>query len=502
MLRNLQLAEFIYEQPAFPDPEYTFKHALTQEVAYNSVLTERRKAIHERAARAIESVCADSIEDHLHELAHHYGRSENIAKAVEYLRLASEQAFKRSHYDEARARASAALELLEKLPDRLSRNRSELALRLNLGATAITARGYAAEEAQSAFERAAQLGRDLEAIPETFSAIGGLFGVCLVRAQHRRAFDFANELVELAQKDDSLGIDAHFALGTNLFWRARFADSWKNLEQAFGGYHAGLKLANIVAADTPAFAMAYGAAALWHLGYPQKAHELCGRALERIEEVQHPYTSAAARLNVTNTLLLLRNSVEAQREAAEIVSNATVSGFPYMEGIGRAFQQYAALQRKPDLPTVTELANTLTQLREHGARCGLPQVSVALAEGYCALGEPAQALAVLDNVLNEIEDTSEYQAKAELVRLKGELLKRTNLDEAERNFRIAILIAQEQQAKSWELRATMSLARLLAQQGRRDEAGAMLAEIYHWFTEGFDTPDLKDAKALLDELSS
>jgi tetratricopeptide (TPR) repeat protein len=382
MLNDLQLAEFIYEQPAIGDIGYIFKHALTQEVAFNSILVDRRKLIHERIGQAIEFFFATNLADHFEDLAHHYSRSDNALKAVNYLYLASDQAFRRSHYGEAKEKSVAALKLLDKLSDRRERSEAELSLQLTLGRTARAVKGYAAPEVADSFERAAILGREVKRVPETFSAIGGLYAFCLVRAEHHRAFEYANQLMELAlkQASPSLRLDAHFALGTNMYWRGDFADSWKHLEQAFGDYQAGLRLTNIVASDTLAFALAYGASCNWHLGYPQKAYKLCADVLRRIREVDHPFTAATARLNLIITLLSLKKNVEARREIRELINISATSGFPYTEGLGHYFECWSILQEKPTEIAVRELSNILGLLQSQGAKGSLAYGSVVLGD--------------------------------------------------------------------------------------------------------------------------
>ncbi len=268
---RLQAGEFIYEQAAAGDVEYTFKHALTQEVAYNALLIERRKLLHERAGAALESLHTERLDDHFEELAHHYSSSDNIPKAVEYLRLASEQALKRSHHSEAITRAAAGLHLLGSLPEGGHRWEAELSLQLTLGYASMPALGYAAPEVGNAFDRAATLSRQVGTGKQTFAVIGGLWAFYLVRADQRRSHEFASELLEIALKEgsDVFAIDAHFALGVNLFWEGKFAESLKHLERGFVS-RPDLSLVNIVGADTPAFSLGYAACCLWHLGFPKR----------------------------------------------------------------------------------------------------------------------------------------------------------------------------------------------------------------------------------------
>jgi predicted ATPase len=424
---------------------------------------------------------------------------------VEYLRLASVQALKRSHHTEAIARARAALELLPKIPSASDRADAEFSLQLNLGMASMPVLGYAAPEVGDALERAAVLAGQNRPGQPAFAVIGGLHVFYLVRADHSRAKQLANEMLEIAaaEKSEALSIDGHFALGMSLFWLGRFAES---LEHSRLGSVArlGLSPVNYSGADTPALALAYQASCLWQLGFPEQAAKMCDRALARADSLNHPYAAATVRFQVVIDLLNVNPDL-GQLEAERMIAISAEHGFPQSETAGRLYRNMAILARRADREVLTELAALIRAFAEAGDRFGFPIFCGALAKGYGEIGEPGQGLTLVDEVLTDVERTSEYEMKAELLRLKGQLLllqTQSNSAEAEQWFRTAIDVARDQQAKSWELRATTSLSRLLASQHRRDEARKLLAEIYNWFTEGFDTPDLKQAKALVEELAT
>jgi class 3 adenylate cyclase len=505
MLDNLQSGGFVYEQPAFPDVEYSFKHALTQEVAYHSVLIGRRKLLHERTGAAIESLYAPRIDEHLEELAHHYNSSHNVGKAVKYLDLASAQALKRLHNTEAITRATAGLQLLNKLPIGSGRAEAELSLQLTLGLASMPVLGWAAPEVGNALDRAATLARETGGSQQTFAVLGGLYAFYLIRADHRRANQLASEMLEIANKEGSevLSIEGHFALGTNLFWQGKFAESLEHLKLG-ALVLPDLSPINIVGADTPASAMACQASCLSHLGFPGKTVAMCRRALERASSLNHPFTAAAIRLSVVEAMLRISPRI-AEEEAERIISISIEYGFPLLEIVGKLYRNFALLYQKGDQKVLMELADLISAYKKAGNKVALTIYLAALAKGYGDIGAPEQGLKLIEETLIEIEQTAEYYMSAELHRLKGELLLMqagSNSAVAERYFRIAIEIARDQQAKSWELRAVMSLARLLRDTNRGAEAHTVLAEIYNWFTEGFDTTDLKEAKALLDELTA
>ena len=232
MLSDLQLAEFIYEQPAFPDPEYAFKHALTQEVAYNSILTDRRRTLHERAAASIEALFEDHLDDYLAELAHHYGRSGNTHKAIEYLALSAQQAQQRSAYQEAIASLRRVLELVQKLPDDTHRTRQEIKLQTNLIQCAAAARGPASPEARVEMERALQLAEKLQDKDEIFRALSALHPSCLVALELDRARELADRSLAMAEEESDplmLAI-AHSQIGNILIYQGRFDEAQEHHE--------------------------------------------------------------------------------------------------------------------------------------------------------------------------------------------------------------------------------------------------------------------------------
>jgi predicted ATPase len=364
--------------------------------------------------------------------------------------------------------------------------------------------GYAAPEVRDALERAAELARQNGLGQSTFAVIGGLIIFYLVRADHRRANQLANEIQEIAAEGESeaRSIEGHVLLAGSLLCLGRFAES---LEHSRLGsvVRPGLSPVSMLGSDTPAIALAYQASCLWQLGFPDQAANMCSLALARADSLNHPYSAATVRFQVVQELLRLHPDL-GQQEAERMIAISAEHGLTQPEMAGKIYRNMALLARRADRNVLTDLAALIRGFVENGTRLGFPFYYTALAKGYGEIGEPKRGLKLVDEALSFIEETSEYLMKAELHRLKGQLLLRqtqANSAEAERWFRTAIEIARGQQAKSWELRATTSMARLLRDTGHHDEARTILAEIYNWFTEGFDTADLKDAKALLDELT-
>jgi predicted ATPase len=505
MLAELLAAEFIYEQPALADTEYVFKHALTQEVAYNSLLIERRKLLHERTGQALESMFADQLDDHLSQLAHHYSHSDNIDKAVEYLGRAGQQAIQRSANADAISSLSAAIALLTRLPDRSERLQRELLLQLALGQAVIAIKGWAAAEAERAFTRARELCERLGEPKELFSALFGLFAVYYLRGELRRAYELAEQLLRRAQgtKDPTLLMHAHAVLGSASFSMGELLLAKDHLEMGISLYDRERPTA--IGLDSGVSCLSYSANTLWYLGYPDQALMRGNEAVALAQTLSHPLNLAFAE-GVSGYLRQYRGEARAAQETAErLIALSVEHGFTHWLAQATIERGWAMAQQGRNEEGIAQIREGLAAFRAAGTEVMRPHVLCLLAEACREKDRLDDGLSALAESLAAADAQEERHYDAEIHRLKGEFLLRqdqSNAPEAENCFRCAVEIARKQSAKSLELRATMSLARLLAQQGRREEARTMLADVYNWFTEGFDTADLKEAKALLDQLSN
>src|SRR5713101_5215575 len=512
MLSDLQTGEFIYEQPALSGVEYAFKHALTQEVAYNSLLIERRKFLHERAAESMESLYAERLEDHLSELAHHYERSGNSRKALEYLKRAGQQAVGRSAHVEAVGLFRSALELLKAVPETPERDQEELELQLGLGVPLHAIGGTSAPAMRETYARARELCRQMGETLQLFPVIVGLWGFYNMRAELGTARQLAQQLLSIAEdrQDPDLLLIAHDTLGENMYSGGEFVPARTHLERASSLYDSARhsSLASLYWMNRGVNSLAFAGSALWTLGYPDQAVDRVNRALALARELSHPYSLCQALVHSTFVHARRGQGEAALKFADAAVRLATERGFQFLAYTisHRGLAQIVCGQAEEG---VKQLREGLASMRAFGAQLMQTVCGAALAEGCVALGRAEDGFAAVTEALAAVERTGERWVEAELHRLKGVLtLARGAVPsaevgaEAEQCFRRAIEIARRQEAKSWELRATTSLARLLDKQGRRDEARAMLTEIYDWFTEGFETADLKDAKALLGQLGT
>jgi class 3 adenylate cyclase/predicted ATPase len=504
-LATLQAGEFLYEQPGIPDTEYVFKHALTHDVAYLSLLLERRRMLHERAARAIETLASGRLDEHYTELARHYSHSGNCKKAVDYLRLAGEQAAQRSAHSDAIRHLSAAVDLLHRLPSGAERTRQELALQIALGSSFMASKGYGAPELEKACRRARELCEETGDIPRLSSVLYGLWAIHEVRAEFGPARELGEQIHGLAERtgDVELFARAHRALGDTLFF---LGDQPRALEHCDKGIalHPRLQQSHFFGEHPSICCFAGAGLVLCLRGYPEQAVRRANEAVAFAQAGGHQFTLARA-LGCSAMVHFFRRDPEAcQRHAEATVELCTNRGFPFWLTVGTCDRGWALAAQQRRAEGIDEIRQALTAWKSMGLEVCLPYYLSMLAETLGRSGEPSNGLEILTEAFALVEENEERFYEAELHRLNGELLLDLSSDNAtgaKAYFQHAIYVARRQSAKLLELRATTSLARLLDKEGRKDEARRMLGDIYGWFTEGFDTADLKDARALLDTLS-
>jgi class 3 adenylate cyclase/predicted ATPase len=510
LLGDLQRGEFIYERPSFLEAEYIFKHALTQEVAYASVLLEHRKLLHEEIGDAIESLYAGRLEECCEALAHHYSLSANTWKAVRYLHLAGQQAMRFSAHAQAINRFRSGLELLRTLPVSPEQVEQELLLQIDLGVAVGQAKGYSALEAGQAFVRARELCLQLSENRRVVQVLWGLWYFYFARAEHQAARDVAEKCTSLASRlrEEALLQQASYILGGSQLLTGDLNASQQSLEYAIRSYDdrqldTGIALQS--SQHPKVSALCAMALVYWHLGYPDRALQAVQRAHGLARAVLHHYSQAFA-LGFTGWIHIYRGEARLAEESAEAtISLATEHGFPLWLGWGRITKGRAVAKLGKLEQGIDLIRQGMGVLQSSESELQFTFWLALLAQTQQELRLAQQGLASLADALTRVGKTGERYYEPELYRLKGELLLQSgdaHISEAQTCFHRAIEIAREQKAKSWELRATSSIARMLAKHGHRAEARTMLAEIYNWFTEGFDTADLKDAKSLLDALAT
>ncbi|HXM88676.1 MAG TPA: AAA family ATPase, partial [Candidatus Acidoferrum sp.] len=510
LLDDLQLGEFIYEQPAIGDSEYIFKHALTQEVSYNSVLMERRRQVHGRIGAALERIYASSIDDHLDELAHHYSRSGNSAKALDYLESAGLRAVRRLAYGEAMRNLAAALELLERTPSSPERDRREFALQTSLGPALMATKGWAAPETERAYLRAEQLAETGATPEQQFALLVGLFGLLYVggnlsgaRERLKPIWDFVDRhpdpvfLLEAIHHDWSVALSA-----------GELEASQRHVERGLKLFESKLRSAAVplYTAHHPAVCgYAWDAQISWLRGRPDAARRSVERAVSLANELGDAMSAAFALYEKALVHRMMLEPKLALEIAGAAINTAEDVGFLYVLRHARVVKGWALTELGRAEEGIGQIREETDALSANREELWLTLCLATLADACLRAGRIEHGLKAIGDALDLVRRSGECFWEAEINRLRGELLLRqsdSNAAGARSCFERAIQLARKQDAKSLELRATASLARLLAKQGNGAAARAMLADIYNWFTEGFDTADLKDAKALLDELSA
>jgi adenylate cyclase len=514
MLDHLQLAEFIYEQPAAGDIEYTFKHAHTQEVAYTSVLVERRKVLHERIGAALESLHVGKLDDHLAELAYHFAHSGNAEKAAEFCLRASQQCAERGSFIEAVAHFETGLEMLQSLPDDDRRAEIELNLRITVQLPFQATRGYASSDVVDFARRSVELSQRLGVKGEqAWLALYGLMSLLHARGDPLGTYQIGAKLLTAAEELGSidlivrvLHLQAFASVNMGKFERAG-----KDFERAIALMEstppARLGTGELFPLNLAAWPAVRAVSAwnLWYLGYPDRALESVHSATAAARKSDSKASIETAH-NMAGVLYHLLGDVDRLRDCAQAsLELAPQAGNPFHRSLAEFFLGWTEVMANDFHTGITRMRRNLAQFRADGAGVRVAQYLAMIAAALGKSGEPGEGLSEIEESIAVMERSGERFYEAEVYRIKGELLQAQNSSntlQSEQSFRTAIEIARNQKAKAWELRATSSLARLLCDTDRRHEARATLAEIYDWFTEGFDTADLKDAKALLDELGN
>jgi predicted ATPase len=504
-LAHLQEREFLHELDLAPEQIYVFKHALTREVAYGSLLHERRRALHERTGATIELLYAQHLENHVGELAHHYHLSGNIEKAVFYYRRAGEQALQRSANPEAVQHLSTGLHLLATLPDTPARAQQELDFLIALGPALGATKGHGASEVEQTYARARALCAQIGDTPQLIPALWGLCMLYRNRAMMHTAREVAEQLHRLVRDEPALlpRLEAHVSLGTTLLGLGEYADSWLHLEQ-------GISLIDRTAQQSRrgvphgATCLAYAANTLWCLGFPEQALRRSREAQALAQRLDRPESLAVAH-QWSAFLHYRRREVPAvQAQAEALLALARAHEFPLWRGFATCWRGWALAMAGQSQAGITQLHRGMAVLMATGEMAARPICLILLAEAVGQAGEVREGLRFLAEALTVCEASGWGDMLTEVYRLQGELLLQQAMPQtaqAAAAFQQALVIARRQQAKSWELRAALSLARLWQHQGKRDVAERMIAPLYNWFTEGDDTADLQQARALLTALS-
>jgi predicted ATPase len=450
----------------------------------------------------------ETVEQHPELTAHHYNEAGISERAVRYWRRAGECARGLSANLEAIAYLTKGIEMLHELPDNEERARQELALQLSLGHASAVAKGSGVRKVEMAYERARALCQQLDDASDLIPALFGLWRFDLVSRPLGDALDLAKQLLHCAeaQPDPVHSVIAHYASGLTHMIMGHLAEGEAYLELAAAEYAPEQRRADVyrAAQDLGTACLVYLAIGKWLLGYPDRAREWMRQSVGRAEELGDAASLAHALCYSSIVTEMCGDDSETKKMAERAIGLATEKGFPLWITFGQVSRSWVAIKAGQETSELGVLQDSIASRRDLGMEIIAPFFMTLMAQAKCRVGQIEEGLKALDRAQAVVGERRERWWEAEIHRLRGELLLSESSDSADEvavYFEQALEVSRSQGAKSLELRAAMSLARLWQRQGRRDDARELLGECYAWFTEGFDTADLKDAKALLDELS-
>jgi len=508
-LRQLVEAELLYQRGRPPQARYIFKHALVQDAAYGSLLRRPRQHHHMQVAQLLESRFPDIAEANPELVAHHYTEAGTTEQAVAYWLKAGQRAARQSAHLEAITHLRQGLNLLTTLPETTERAKLELAFQSTLGPAVVATQGYASPDTGQVYSRSHELCKLVGEAEDIYPALFGVYLFELGRARHERALDLAEELLERAQQsqDSAARAAGHLVMAVSLIHMGKQTIARRHCQEALDLYDPdqhrpiafryGLEIGTAV--------NAYCSWTLWLLGYPDQALEHGLQSLDFLERIKHPYTESRALY--WNTVLheFRREWPIVDERASSAMQSAGKHGFALVLATGQIMQGASIAATGQGKAGLQQMRDGLDAYQATGGLFQRTYLLAKFAEALNAEGLPEEGLEALQEAAKLAETSSEFYYESEIHRLRGELLLAASPKdavEAEACYQQALEVARRQEAKSLELRAAASLARLWWQQGRQKDAHELLAPIYGWFSEGFDTADLIDAKELLSELSA
>lgn len=489
---------------------FDFTHDRIREVAYARLLLERQRALHARIAAAMETLYADRLGEHVERLAHHAARGELGEKAVTYLGQAGAKAFANSAHTDALSYFTQALELLGRMSPSATRDREELSLRLGLGPVLQATSGYATPEVERNYERARELADQVGAPVQQFQALWGIWLVASHRASADTALELGRELLAVAERldDRALLLEGHHALWPVLVWLGRPDAARRHLDQGMALYDRARHRSHafVYGGHDPGVCCGKVASwASWILGYPERGLKESVDSLKLAWELDHPMSIIVALVWACVLRDLRREVHKVEEHTRALITLSTEHEASQWLAAGTIIQGYVRSESGEGEAGISQIQRGLAAYGSTGAHLFVPYFLSLLARACSSVGQAREGLGVIRDALARARRTRELVWEPELLRLEGELrlaASGEDRDGARDCFRRAIAIARRQHARSWELRAALSLARRSAPEVDRDQARQTLAAVYTSFTEGFDTGDLREAGALLEELTS
>jgi class 3 adenylate cyclase/predicted ATPase len=505
-LARLVASELVFQRGTPPDAVYAFKHALVQDAAHGSLLRSARQQLHAQIAEALETHSPEMMDSQPELFAQHYAEAGLVEKSVAFWGKAGRRSAARSAMAEAAAQFQKGLDQLALLPETVERQRQALEFWSVLGAVLRAVKGQGAPETGHAFARARELWGQLGFPPEYLHVPYGQSRYHVYRGESDLAMRLDEDLLRVSsQRNDSGGLLlGHLSSGLTLMFAGRFASSSSHFEEAIALYdpisHG--SLVHLARVHPDVNSQAFLGIVLFCLGFPDQASARSNAAIAEARRLAHPPTFAMSLDNGARLLTLIGEKTALDERADQLVAVTTEQGLPHWGAQGTIYRGWVKVMNGDVADGISLLRSGSIAYRATGAEAGMPHFSALLARACDIAGQFEEAVTLLDDALQIVDRTGERWFAAELNRHKGQLLLRQGHSEAaDELYRKALSIAKEQGAKLWELRAAVSLAQLRRDQGCRAEARDLLAPVYEWFTEGFDTQDLKEAKALLQELA-
>ena len=504
-LAQLVRAELIFQHGTPPNAEYSFKHALVQDAAYSTLLRDRRQQLHGLIGTTLEQEFPEIVQTRPEVVARHCTEANLVEKAVGYWLKAGQLALGRMALPEAIAHLDFGLALLQKLVRSPERDELELQIRNALGTAWWARKGWMAEEIVDALKPALEIAKALGRPAAIIQVLWGLWVYYLIRGRVRESVPLAEEALRVAQAgDDEALLVAHVIAAATHFWHGELTEAVKQGEAILALYdeRKHWHIADQFNHDPKTIVGIYGQHCLWILGYPDQALAIARSKDEHARRRNHPFDLGFALTQGAHIYDYLGDAAALRVRAEEAERLGAQRGLPTFEIMGQALQGVALARGGNYDRAVPVLRAAIERWHSTGARFWGRYIRGVLAEALARSDKIEQSLEVCDDVLAEIEqpESRERWHYAELIRLRGWILSlKGDARGAEQSYGTSLEWARQQQARSWELRAAMSLARLWRDQGKVQQARELLAPVYGWFTEGFETRDLKEAKALLSE---
>ena len=515
-LERLIAAGLLFRQGVPPQATYLFKHALVQDAAYGTLLREPRRALHAQIAETLESQFAEIAESRPELLARHCTEAALIEKAAGLWGKAAQRSLERSAPVEAAVRFSRALEQIAALPATPTLRREQIKLQVGFANSLMHTKGQGATETRAAFnharaliERAEALGEPAEDPLLLYSVLYGFFLGNFIAFNGDAACALARQFLELAEQERATApiMIGHRLLANSLLCMGDVAEALVHLDRAFALYDRSVHrpLATRFGQDIGVAILSFRPLALWLLGYPTSALAEPARALNAARETGHAPTLMFALFSTTFTHLCCGDHAAGSALIDESIALAEEKGAEFLKALATAQRGCVLALTSKASEAVQTISLAITAYRSTGATVWATSFLSYLALAYAEVGKFDDAWRVIGEAMSTIETTKERWFEAETNRIAGEIARKSpepNVTKAQGYFERALAVARQQQARSWELRAAMSMARLWRDQGKPQQARELLAPVYGWFREGFDTLDLKEAKALLRELSA